>query len=303
MIFKIFRKYLENIYRIYNKHSTESIKMIQIGGYKPDEKKEFTLANLREDLEPSKLARSSTLKNDYKLYAVDDPFTFASVDEYKLIERCTPSGPRYLHQGASDTERRLFNENRGPSPDECVKIDEARKNAVLGKCFTFNELVKESDISPLFDNAYYVVTDIKGQLDAKERVVYPNSPHQRIPCGFTVSTAETLIDTVSPNKKSIRFLRIFNSQNELVKAFFIYENEASKDSARIFIPFRRNDFLEIVKNDKLEGTALLESQKSLDGGRRRRRSSRKYKKSNRNVKSSKKRSYTTKYSRTRRYRK
>lgn len=35
----------------------------------------------------------------------------------------------------------------------------------------------------------------------------------------------------------------------------------------------------------------------------RRRSSRKYKKSNRNVKSSKKRSYTTKYSRTRRYRK
>jgi hypothetical protein len=38
-----------------------------------------------------------------------------------------------------------------------------------------------------------------------------------------------------------------------------------------------------------------------NGGRR--RSSRKYKKSNRNVKSSKKRSYTTKYSRTRRYRK
>lgn len=66
--------------------------MIQIGGYKSDEKKEFTLENLKKDLEPSAVARSSPLKNDYKLYDVDDPFTFASVDEYNLIELCTPSG-------------------------------------------------------------------------------------------------------------------------------------------------------------------------------------------------------------------
>lgn len=212
-------------------------------------------------------------------------------------------GPQYLHQGASDTERRQFNENRGPSSDECVKIDEARKNAVLGKSFIFDELVKESDISTLFGNAYYVVTDIQGQLDAKERVFYSNSPLQRIPCGFTVSTAQTLITSVSKQKKTLRFLRIFNSKNELVKAFFIYEYEANKNSARIFIPIRREAFLEIVKNDKLEGTALLEAPEGFTAGRRRRRSSRKYKKSNRNVKSSKKRSYTTKYSRTRRYRK
>ena len=55
-------------------------------------------------------------------------------------------------------------------------------------------------------------------------------------------------------------------------------------------------------DDIKKGTITICDDIGSSAGRRR-RSSRKYKKSNRNVKSSKKRSYTTKYSRTRRYRK
>lgn len=59
--------------------------------------------------------------------------------------------------------------------------------------------------------------------------------------------------------------------------------------------------LDDIKNGKITICDDKVSGASASAGRR--RSSRKYKKSNRNVKSSKKRSYTTKYSRTRRYRK
>jgi hypothetical protein len=114
-----------------------------------------------------------------------------------------------------------------------------------------------------------------------------------------------------------------------VKVFFIYEESPEKDKKRVFIPFRNNEAQTNIENDAeplVESSALqttiendtdplveessalqpniensAESQASSNGGRR--RSSRKYKKRTRRIKSSKKRSYTTKYSRFRRYRK
>jgi hypothetical protein len=107
-----------------------------------------------------------------------------------------------------------------------------------------------------------------------------------------------------------------------VKVFFIYEESPEKNKKRVFIPFRNKEAQTNIENDAeplvessalqtndaeslVESSALqindAEPAASSNGGRR--RSSRKYKKRTRRIKSSKKRSYTTKYSRFRRYRK
>jgi len=256
------------------------------------EKKEFTLANLKTDLEPGTMARSSTLKTDYKLYKGNDPFSFASADDLVNIEDCTPSAPSHIGRGASTEEKKEF-ENRKESEEECEIRKQEQINAALGLCFTFSEFVTKPEIANLFGSAYYVVNDINSELaDTDKRVNHEGQI--RLPCGLTVSAATALTNLVSEmtkKSKSIRLLRIFESEssNNVSKVFFIYESGPDKSSARIFIPIRRNEFLKIIS-----------SLPSSAGGRR--RSSRKYKKSNRRVKASKKR-YTSKYSRTRRYRK
>ena len=265
---------------------------MQIGGYKPDEIKPLTLKSFKQDLEPGFTRKSGTLKDDYRFYDGADPFSFGSVDEYEVLPNCTKP-PSRISRGASADEQAEFNEQHREY-NSCQE----RHAAVLRKSFTFSELVKDLD-SSYFGSGFYIVTDIKSQLSSGVRVTNnDNTADPRIQCGFTQIDAGTLIEEVSKYSKTLRFLRILNSNKELVKAFFIYENGTTTDNERIFIPIRNAKFLSNVMNDTLETSVEM---KSTVGGRR--RSSRKYKKSNRRIKSSKKRSYTTKYSRTRHYRK
>jgi hypothetical protein len=311
---------------------------MQIGGYLASEKKDFTLVNLKADFEPGRTTLSSRIKDDHKkLYLTttyggissESPFTFAADDEVEnLAYTCTNDGC-----GPSKQNHRVIDHS-----SSCKREHNKKRINIKKKCFTFGELVKELDISRLFGNAYYVVSDIKSELNKDKRVKNSKDANNpRLPCGLAQSTARSLnfglgkIYDWHQVKRSLRLLRIFDTTNKLVKVFFIYEESPEKDKKRVFIPFRNNEAQTNIENDaeslvesvSQANTANAESSVEpaniendaapppapapapAPGNGGRRRSSRKYKKRTRRIKSksSKKRSYTTKYSRFRRYRK
>lgn len=266
-------------------------------------KKTFDLSTFNGEFEPGKTTLSSMLKNDHEnLYLKThpdgggfndySPFTFATDGLEELKYKCIKDG----------CKSNKLNHNTTDHSFTCKIHNHKRKIDIKKKCFTCSELVKDLDISTLLGKAYYVVSDIKKETEDKERVRNSiDETNPRLPCGLVAATAGSLLFGIEELQKwhsglerSIRLLRIFNNHdNELVKVFFIYEESDQKDKKRVFIPFRNK---EAQANIKADAKPLLES-KSADTSGGRRRSSRKYKKRTRRIKSK------SSYNRFRRYRK